>query len=218
VVKQKHQVFVSLLGLSDLTVAAGACYGAWALRYAKMQQEFPEFGRQWIREPLAVPMAVLTIASLWLFGVYKPRRDKSLWVEQRQVIKASLAAVIALVVMIWTIGGQLMTSATGKPILLNLGFGGASIEINSGRWQLSALSVLLTTMLCLHRLIFRLGLREIRRRGWNLRHVAVIGTGRLGRITARTLDRNSWTGIHVSYFLSHRDQTRRKELRARRAE
>src|SRR6185295_18187765 len=202
-------------GLSDVIVAAGACYGAWALRIVKTSHEFPEFSRAWIREPLAVPMIPLTIASLWAFGVYRPRRDKSLWFEQRQVIKASLIAVVALVVMIWTIGGQLLTLAGGKPVLANLGFGGASIAVEPIRWQLGSLVVLLTVMLCAHRLIFRLGLREIRRRGWNLRHVAVIGTGRLGRITARTLDRNSWTGIHVSYFISHREQTRRKELLGR---
>jgi Undecaprenyl-phosphate glucose phosphotransferase len=53
--------------------------------------------------------------------------------------------------------------------------------------------------------MFRSALQSIRRRGWNLRHVAVIGVGRLGRIVCRTLDRNSWTGIHVAYFLSHQD-------------
>jgi Undecaprenyl-phosphate glucose phosphotransferase len=35
--------------------------------------------------------------------------------------------------------------------------------------------------------------------------VAVIGTGRLGRIACRTLDRNSWTGINVAYFIHHHD-------------
>src|SRR5206468_2067242 len=60
-------------------------------------------------------------------------------------------------------------------------------------------------LLALHRVAFRSALQVIRRRGWNLRHVAVIGVGRLGRIVCRTLDRNSWTGIHVAYFLSHQD-------------
>jgi Undecaprenyl-phosphate glucose phosphotransferase len=60
-----------------------------------------------------------------------------------------------------------------------------------------------------HRSAWRLVLREIRRRGRNLRHVAVIGVGRLGQIACRTISRNSWTGLNVAYFISHHTQTRR---------
>ena len=55
---------------------------------------------------------------------------------------------------------------------------------------------------------FRAVLRELRRRGKNLRHVAIIGTGRLARIACRTLDRNAWTGLHVAYFIDHHDAER----------
>jgi Undecaprenyl-phosphate glucose phosphotransferase len=40
--------------------------------------------------------------------------------------------------------------------------------------------------------------------------VAIIGCGRLGQIVARTIERNSWTGIKVAYFISHQDRTRRE--------
>jgi Undecaprenyl-phosphate glucose phosphotransferase len=71
--------------------------------------------------------------------------------------------------------------------------------------QLGALAIILPNLLAMHRVIFRSALQAIRRRGWNLRHVTVIGVGRLGRIVCRTLDRNTWTGIHVAHFLSHQE-------------
>ena len=51
----------------------------------------------------------------------------------------------------------------------------------------------------------------LRRRGWNLRHGAIIGTGRLGQVVSRTLARNSWTGISAGYFISHHPRTGREE-------
>jgi Undecaprenyl-phosphate glucose phosphotransferase len=57
----------------------------------------------------------------------------------------------------------------------------------------------------------RVILRAARKRGWNLRHVAVIGTGRLGRVVCRTLERNTWTGLHVAYFISHHEQRRKEQ-------
>jgi len=54
-------------------------------------------------------------------------------------------------------------------------------------------------------------LRALRVRGWNLRHVAIIGTGRLGQLVVHTLRRNTWTGIHPVFFISHLRHTNRTE-------
>src|SRR5690606_25989753 len=46
--------------------------------------------------------------------------------------------------------------------------------------------------------------------GWNLRHVAIIGNGRLGQVVVHTFRRNSWTGIKPSFFISHHPTTNRQ--------
>lgn len=51
------------------------------------------------------------------------------------------------------------------------------------------------------RLAGRSALRAMRRRGWNLRHAAIIGTGRLGQTVYHTLRRNRWMGIEPAYFV-----------------
>jgi Undecaprenyl-phosphate glucose phosphotransferase len=77
------------------------------------------------------------------------------------------------------------------------------------RFQLGVLAALIPAMVGTHRIVLRSLLRRARTRGWNMRHVAIVGTGRLAQITAQTLARNAWTGIRVSYFISHHPVTQR---------
>jgi putative colanic acid biosynthesis UDP-glucose lipid carrier transferase len=44
-------------------------------------------------------------------------------------------------------------------------------------------------------------LRALRRRGRNLRRVAIVGSGRLGQNLLHTLKRQRWTGYEISYFI-----------------
>lgn len=207
-VKQQHQVFVVLLAMADAVVVSAACAGAWVARSVKIPGYLPTWPDQWesyLKGPLflfAIPLALL---SLQLHGLYRPRRDKSLVDEAWRVLRASLTAVAALIVVLWVVGNDAITpgGGAGEPWVV------WGRELDEGRLQLSLLALVLPAALVAHRWVFRVGLRVLRARGWNLRHVAVIGVGRLGQIALRTLERNSWTGLHVSYFISHRDETRR---------
>ena len=76
-------------------------------------------------------------------------------------------------------------------------------------WQFAIYGVCVAGMLTSWRYAFRITLRAIRARGWNLRHVAIIGTGRLGQLVYHTLQRNSWTGIKPVFFISHHETTSR---------
>jgi len=208
--KQQHQLFVSLLCLVDGLVVTAACYGAWVVRRLMIEGNFPvapvnatswwDVAAPWLREPMA-PIAVpLALFCLWNFGLYRPRRDRGMISEHGDVFRAGFVAVVALVVITAALGTDFVGGweQSGRIRLLGM-------WLDASRLQLGTVALLLPNMLALHRVTFRWVLRLIRRRGWNLRHVAVIGVGRLGRIVCRTLDRNSWTGIHVAYFLSHQD-------------
>ncbi len=208
--KQRHQFFVALLCLVDGLVVAAACYGAWAVRRLVIEGEFPqtpvivadwwEVARPWVHEPLA-PLAVpIALLALWNFKLYLPRRDRGIMAEHGEVFRAGIVAVVLLIVVVAAVGTETVGGwrETGRVRFLGMWLDGSRV-------QLGMVAILLPNLLALHRVAFRWALRAIRRRGWNLRHVAVIGVGRLGRIVCRTLDRNSWTGIHVAYFLSHQD-------------
>lgn len=200
--KQQHQVFVSLLGVVDAVMVTGACYAAWALRRLSIETFF---ARQWenylVKEPLVVLILPLALLSMRAFGLYRPRRDRSVWGEQLQIIKASFATVVLAIVLLWALGnrGIIVGDPNYGPARF-LGF-----ELGPGQIQFGFLLVLLPTLVGGHRLAFRILLRMLRRRGHNLRHIAIIGTGRLGQIAHRTLTRNPWTGLSVAYFISHHD-------------
>ncbi|MCC6321010.1 MAG: undecaprenyl-phosphate glucose phosphotransferase [Phycisphaerales bacterium] len=207
--KQQHQLFVGLLAAVDAVVVVGACFAAWRFRYAVMPHDWwPQSWEQYPKEALALYMVPVMLLALRWFGLYRPRRDRSVFSELLEIAKCCVAGVLVVVSLAVAFESNLLFSArdahSWKPITL------AGVTLDAGRVQLGALMVILPIMLGLERLCFRWGLRQLRRRGWNLRHVCIIGCGRLGQIVARTLERNTWTGLKVSYFISHQDKTRRE--------
>lgn len=209
-IKQRHRLFVTLLAGADAAVIASACLVAWAFAVVELGQPWPDQWSSWFRRPLIPFVVPIVLVSLWLMGVYRAKRDRSIWPELVDAFKASTVAIVAVVVMLWAAGSGKVDPPTGEPRAGVLG-----MTFTEQRFQLASLAVILPVMLGLHRAFFRLGLRVLRKHGKNLRHVAVIGEERLGQIVARTLDRNSWTGIHVMYFISHHDQPRRAECAGR---
>jgi len=201
--KQRHQTFVALLCLADACIVAAAALGAWALRRAVLGESIIEPALAILRESLLVFVIPTTIYLMWAFGLYRPRRDRGVGAEIIQIIKASLATIVAIVVLLFLVGGPAVAGWTGQASVTF-----ANLSLDDGRIQMLTLAAVLPIALSAERLAFRLGLRAIRRRGRNLRHVAIIGSGRLGQICCRTLDRNTWTGIHVTYFISHNDHAR----------
>ncbi|MBL9001611.1 MAG: undecaprenyl-phosphate glucose phosphotransferase [Phycisphaerae bacterium] len=203
--KQRHQFFVSLLCAVDGVVAIAACLGAWSVRRLLIDGGFPDAATreglaEWVRQPLWLLAAPIVLIAMWGFGLYRPRRDRAFIAESQQVFKATLSTSVTLIVILWAMGPRTVADWAGEGVL-QLG----SAVVDGGRLQLGVLVVLLPVAVTVHRGLFRIALRAVRRRGWNLRHVAIVGTGRLGRIACRTLDRNSWTGLHVAYFISHQE-------------
>lgn len=204
--KRQHQLFVALMGVADALAIAAACYGAWAVRRLVNEGFFPQSWENWtIKEPLAILAVPVGLLALWGFGLYRPRRDRSLRAEWWQVFRASILVTVTVLVLLWFLGNEALISRK-TPYSTPVVWG---VTLDPGRVQFGCLALILPVMLASHRTAIRLALRSARRRGYNLRHVAVVGVGRLGQIAARTLDRNSWTGLSVNYFVSHHAQTRR---------
>jgi len=197
--KQRHHFFVVLLALADAIMVAGACIAAWGLRRMSLGTGWPDSLGPWVREPATLLAVPVTLYAMLAFGLYKPRRDRSVLAEIGQILKASLTAIAVLIVGTWAMVGIWPADA----VRASAEFQG--LRLDAGRLEVGMLAAFLPVCLAAERMAFRAALRFLRRRGWNLRHVCLIGTGRLARVACRTLDRNSWTGIHVAYFLSHNE-------------
>ncbi|HED52802.1 MAG TPA: undecaprenyl-phosphate glucose phosphotransferase [Phycisphaerales bacterium] len=205
-VKQRHQLFVSMLCTADALVVLVSCYVAWLVRlYIAGDMQAFSVDRV-VREPLAFLVIPAVLYAMWGFGLYRARRDRSIISELGQIVRAVLGALAAVVVLVWILGSTLIDPHVGT-VIVRLW----SIDLDASRLQLAVLAPTLVVLLAGERLAIRSFLRSLRKRGRNLRHACIVGVGRLGQITCRTLDRNSWTGISVAYFIGHRETTGRKE-------
>jgi len=209
-VKQRHQLFVSVLGAADALVVLTCCIAAWLLRLWVADDSAAITLSRFIREPVALLVIPAVIYAMWGFRLYAPRRDRSILSEVGQITRAVLGAMAAIVVLLWVVGTELIDQNPGVPIVY-LG----SLGLDASRLQLGLLAPMLVIALAAQRATIRSVLRSFRRRGRNLRHACIVGVGRLGQITCHTLDRNAWTGIHVAYFIGHRETTQRTECLGR---
>lgn len=204
--KERHRIFVSILvGIDTLVIADAQLMtvvlggddatrlllppGLGAMATATASPGAHALAN-WSFVVPVVGGLVVTLLCMLVAGLYRPRRDRSFGGEIIDILKATVASCALLVIAFRVLA----------PL--------AGFNEPSGRLLLIHLATL-TAFLAAHRFVFRLVLRRLRERGWNLRHVAIIGTGRLGQIACHTFARNSWTGIHCAYFVSHHDTTRR---------
>lgn len=202
--KQRHQIFVALFAAADATAIAGASYLAWVIRVWRRDDAWPVEWEEFIKQPMVHVIIPIALYVFSVFRLYRPRRDRSLWSEQGGVIKASLVTIGAVVVTLTLTGSSFMNRESGTAL------GPWGWADTPGKVQLTWLAILMPVWVGLQRVGVRLVLRCLRSRGWNLRYVAIIGTGRLGQIACQTIARNSWTGLNVSYFISHHERSARR--------
>ena len=180
---------------ADLTIIVFAVVAAYFLRFKLLADLIPSKDAVVSYPNLAIPLEVaaplMMLAMLWA-GQYRPRRDQRFHLEAAAILKGTAVGLGATIVSVG--------------LLQNILFQGQHF---SG-WQFAIYGVCTAVALLTWRFGFRTALRAIRARGWNLRHVAIIGTGRLGQLVYHTLRRNSWTGINPVFFISHHEMTSRK--------
>lgn len=207
-----------LLAGADAAATMAACFAAWTARIVVFKEHWPRSWESYFKLPLVFFAVPVVLYGLWIFGLYKPRRDRSVLGELGQISKGVLLAMAFLIVALWASTDFLGSGySTAHLNAAPTGFGSRLIS-DGARFQLAVLTLSSLALVATQRVVFRMGLRSLRSRGWNLRHVAVVGVGRLGQITQRTISRNSWTGIHVAYFVSHHDHAIRREFMGQRVE
>ena len=128
---------------------------------------------------LFLVFAALTILVVFpAFNLYRPQRGGSLAEELRNLFFAwlTLAAIAA---------AALFATKTGAAF--------------SRLWVMTWLATVFVGCSVL-RVLVRLGLRSLRRRGWNQRHIVIAGAGGLGRLLATRLRATPWSGFNVIAF------------------
>ncbi len=192
--RKQHRFFRSVLIASDGVLTIAASVLAYHIRFVWLADvappnDHPTFASHAVPFLLATP---IMLGAMLSSGLYKARRDQRFYYEAVTIIKAVVIGVLVAI--------------AATTLMRNVLYDGRNLS--SLQWGIYAGASCLL-LLC-WRFSFRTALRAVRARGWNLRHVAIIGNGRLGQVVVHTFRRNSWTGIKPSFFISHHPTTNRQ--------
>ncbi|TMA32673.1 MAG: undecaprenyl-phosphate glucose phosphotransferase [Deltaproteobacteria bacterium] len=171
--KRHHQLFTALRVLLDLCFVAAAFGGAYALRFGSPKTwPYPELPQT--RETLIVAALALVIwpLSFRAVGLYRAQRQKTPLDEMFGVFKATLVAGLLLVALTYFIR-----------------------EARYSRGMLALFSTLSFLAVALERVFFKEVLQMVRRRGYNLRYILVLGAGRLARQVLEQVDLHKELGF-----------------------
>jgi Undecaprenyl-phosphate glucose phosphotransferase len=191
--KQHSQLMVTLLVAADACAIAAAWLLSYFIRFTWLPVD-PAKGVPGLMDKFLPMLPLVVTAHLVIFyrlRLYRPRRHHGLVSETRDVIKAFVVAVVAVVVIDYAL------PATNK----------------ISRQFIATYAVVGTSCFVLFRATVRITLRALRRRGWNRRTAAIVGSGRTAQRLLHALRRNSWTGIEVLYFVDDHARDRPGTLR-----
>jgi len=178
--KRHHQVFTAFRILLDVAMVAAAFAGAYSLRFGS-PRTFPYPELPPLRETLTVGALAVVLWPVVLrsVGLYRPQRHKSALDEVFGVFKATVLAGLLLVAVTYFVR-----------------------EDRYSRGALLIFTVLAFLGVGAMRFLFKEVLQALRRRGYNLRYVLVLGAGRLARQTLEQIEAHRELGFRPVGCLS----------------
>jgi Undecaprenyl-phosphate glucose phosphotransferase len=177
--KQHSQLMLLALVAADALAIAAAWLLSYYLRFELLPapKGVPELTDRFL--PLLPLIVAAHLVLFHRFRLYRPRRSEGLFSETRDVVKAFIAAVLAVILIDYALPESSKIS----------------------RKFVAVYAVVGCTCFALFRFSVRLALREARRRGYNQRRAVIVGAGRSGQRLLHALRRNRWTGLDVAYFV-----------------
>jgi Undecaprenyl-phosphate glucose phosphotransferase len=177
--REHSNVIVGLMRLTDLVVTLAVWLGCFYVRFYtgwfQIRGDVPTLS--YLTDILIINVLLVLLVFQWA-GLYLPRRVQPVSKEMADLLKA---AVIVWILEV-TIGHFLRSSPFSR------------------RLQ-GMILVVWPTTLVVYRGVLRLALHAARRRGKNLRSVAMIGAGRIAQKLYHSFRHQQWTGYRVKYFI-----------------
>lgn len=180
-VKEHNQLMVTCMGIADACAVALAWAVSYWIRFSWLPVDSDKGVPDFFTHYLAM-MPLVVVSHLVIFaavGLYRPRRDSAILNETRDIVKAFMVAVVAVILI------DYMMPATNK----------------ISRHFIATYAVVGTTCFALFRGTVRTILHALRSRGWNCRTAAIVGTGRSAQRLLHALRVHSWIGMRVLYFV-----------------
>lgn len=190
--RQHSQIMITLLVAADAIAISVAWLASYWLRFEYLPVD-PTKGRPDLADKFLPLLPLIVVSHILIFyrvRLYRPRRVRTVLSETRDVVKAFLVAIVAVILIDYAMP--------------------ASNKIS--RKFILTYAVIGTSCFAFFRAAVRVILRGARQRGWNRRTAAIIGSGRTAQRLFDALVRNTWTGIDVEYFI---DDAERQTVRGR---
>lgn len=179
-IKQNQKYFNFLLVVADSVVIIISLILAWYLRFETTI--FGDVGVSgWGFTEYMIPLVViipLYLVLYYIFTLYRPQRTSTLISEIGDIIKANFTGMVILTTLLFLISAD-----------------------DYSRYVLAAFAIFTTLFTVIERMAVRNSLRIIRSKGYNLKHVLVVGADELGYKFASRIDENQHIGYNIIGFL-----------------
>jgi len=179
--KQHSQLMISLLVVADALAVGVAWLTSYWFRFRYLPVD-PAKGIPPLDDKFIPMLPLVILGHLIIFyrlRLYRPRRSDRILRETRDIIKAFFVAIVVVVLIDYALPQANKIS----------------------RQFIATYAIIGTGFFALFRFCVRKAMQLLRRHGWNRRQAAVIGSGRSAQRLLHALQRNSWTGLEVAYFV-----------------
>lgn len=174
--KRHHRFFQSLQIFRDLILVAGAFFTAYLIRFS-----FPDVWPYGEVSPLEQTLQVGVLVTLtwplvgWASGLYRSHRTRSVFSEVFDASRAALVTFLVVITLTYFI-----------------------LDVRFSRGVFLAWTITVVLFVSMARVASRLSLRYLRSRGFNLRHVIIVGAGDLGERVLKTVVGQSSLGLRAT--------------------
>jgi ABC-type proline/glycine betaine transport system permease subunit len=131
VLKQQHQLFVALLVAVDGVVIVLASFAAWGIRLALITHNNVTRWDDPIKKSLVLYTIPITLLCMRAIGLYRPRRDRSLLSEVKDVAQASVLSLVALLPALYVFDSSIFHGYFSTITFLG-------VKLDAGRVQLGS--------------------------------------------------------------------------------
>ena len=179
--KKHGQLFLTTIIFFDSVVISFSWLAAYYLHFQSSFGPAPRYAIPEIEVYLIglIPVWIVFMFNIWLCGLYKPLRGKPISTEFYNIIKVTVLSVLILAASTFFYR-----------------------EESFSRIQAAYFWVLVTFLIIVSHMLVRVILMEARKRGFNLRHLLIIGSGDLGQMVAEKISLHPEFGMNIVGFLT----------------
>ncbi|BAE85111.1 undecaprenyl-phosphate glucose phosphotransferase [Desulfitobacterium hafniense] len=170
-IRENQKTLNMIQVILDLGIVVIALALAYWYRFSNYEGSYLKFESY---VPTLVLLVPLHFFLYYLLGLYEARRRKSFSFEVGKIIQANLLSTMILFTLLYIIK-----------------------EIDYSRQVLIYFIILTGTLTIAERVALRAILNNIREKGYNKKHVLIIGTGRLAKRLVNALQENRYLGYEI---------------------